>query len=90
MGTLWYISPKQLRNTSQVTDRADVFSLGALLYRLISGRPPIRAGSEYELIAHYITDQKISPLVEVRHRLRLPSLTWLCGCCRRMQASGPR
>lgn len=65
MGTLWYISPEQLRNTSQVTDRADVFSLGALLYHLISGRPPIRAGSEYELIAHYITDQKISPLVEV-------------------------
>ena len=51
MGTLWYISPEQLRNTSQVTNRADVFSLGTLLYHLICGRPPIRADSEYELIA---------------------------------------
>jgi len=64
MGTLWYISPEQLRNTSQVSDRADVFSLGALLYHLLAGRPPIRAGSEYELIAHYITHQSIEPIAQ--------------------------
>ena len=65
MGTLWYISPEQLRNTSQVDDRADVFSLGALLYHLLSSRPPIRAGNEYELIAHYITNQTIEPIAQV-------------------------
>ncbi len=65
MGTLWYISPEQLRNTSQVDDRADVFSLGALLYHLLSSRPPIHAGNEYELIAHYITNQTIEPIAQV-------------------------
>jgi len=54
MGTLWYMSPEQLKNTADVDDRADVYSLGALLYHLLTGQPPFRASSEAEQIALHL------------------------------------
>lgn len=54
MGTLWYMSPEQMKNTAEVDERADVYSLGALLYHLLSGQPPFRASSEAEQIALHL------------------------------------
>ena len=61
MGTLWYMSPEQLKNTADVDERADTYSLGAVLYHLLAGQPPFRAGSEAELIALNLT-QSPAPL----------------------------
>lgn len=45
VGTLAYMSPEQLRaNPGEVDARADVYALGVLLYRLLSGRLPIDIG----------------------------------------------
>ena len=54
MGTLWYMSPEQLKNTADVDDRADVYSLGALLFHLLTGQPPFRASTEAEQIALHL------------------------------------
>ncbi|QDT10365.1 serine/threonine protein kinase [Planctomycetes bacterium K23_9] len=40
MGTMPYMAPEQLVDSREVDARADVYSLGATLYRLIAGRPP--------------------------------------------------
>ena len=56
MGTLWYMSPEQLRDTAQVNDRTDVYALGVVLYQLLSGRVPFLADSEVELIAAHLRD----------------------------------
>jgi serine/threonine protein kinase len=40
MGTLYYASPEQLENAHLVDIRSDLYSLGAVLFEMISGRPP--------------------------------------------------
>ncbi|MBC7953417.1 MAG: serine/threonine protein kinase [Rhodospirillaceae bacterium] len=40
IGTPDYVAPEQRRDASQVDDRADVYSVGVLAYRLVSGKLP--------------------------------------------------
>jgi serine/threonine-protein kinase len=53
LGTPSYMSPEQARGRiHELDERADVFSLGAVIYRIVSGRPPYRAPSTPELLQH--------------------------------------
>ena len=40
VGTMAYMAPEQLADSRDVDSRADIYSLGATLFRLIAGRPP--------------------------------------------------
>ncbi|MSQ03334.1 MAG: serine/threonine protein kinase [Myxococcales bacterium] len=40
MGTPLYMAPEQFRDAKKVDRRADMFSLGCILYELLAGRPP--------------------------------------------------
>jgi serine/threonine protein kinase len=51
MGTPTYCPPEQIQNAGSVDEKADVYSLGCILYECASGAPPFEAVSVMEMMA---------------------------------------
>jgi WD40 repeat protein len=54
IGTAAYMSPEQVRG-HQTDHRSDIFSIGAVLYELLSGKSPFRVGSAIETMSAILT-----------------------------------
>jgi serine/threonine-protein kinase len=58
-GTLAYMAPEQARAEKFLTERADVYALGAILYELLTGHRHRKGNSPAELLAQALSDQPI-------------------------------
>jgi len=57
LGTPEYIAPEQIRNAQSADIRADIYSLGCTFYYLLTGGPPFRGDSLWDLYqAHFSMD----------------------------------
>jgi serine/threonine-protein kinase len=62
LGTPAYMSPEQARGEVSTLDRrTDVYSLGATLYHLAAGRPPVQGANALEVLSAIATDEVPSP-----------------------------
>jgi serine/threonine protein kinase len=84
VGDLRYLSPEQLSGEQPLDPRADIYSLGATLYAILTGRPPFEGGTAAEVIRRIVTG---SPEPPTKVHLAVPSQ--LEGLVLRMLAKSP-
>jgi tetratricopeptide (TPR) repeat protein/tRNA A-37 threonylcarbamoyl transferase component Bud32 len=85
MGTPSYMAPEQARgDTKSAGPPADIYSLGAMLYEMLTGRPPFKGISAIETVKQVIEEEPVSPS---RVQFRVPrDLETICMKCLQKEA----
>jgi hypothetical protein len=86
LGEVDYMSPERTHGTTEVDGRSDIYSLGAMIYRLLTGRPPFAGGSLMETIVK-IRQTETKPEKPKKYQLAIPDL--FEGIVMRMIAKQP-
>ncbi|MCG8649093.1 MAG: serine/threonine protein kinase [Pirellulales bacterium] len=61
VGTPHYMPPEQSGSSKAVGPTADVYSIGAVLYAMLTGRPPFQAASPVDVVAQVISQPPVAP-----------------------------
>lgn len=62
LGTAHYISPEQARGEKSIDGRADIYSLGAMFYHLVTGRTPFQGSTPAVIMMKHLSEQLPNPL----------------------------
>jgi serine/threonine-protein kinase len=84
LGDIRYMSPERTTGTGAIDGRSDIYSLGATLYALLTGRPPCEGVSLVEIIQKI---RNVEPARPKKFQLAVPDL--FEGVVMRMLAKSP-
>lgn len=83
-GTPMFMAPEQAQG-EKADHRADLFSLGSVLYTTVSGRPPFRAETTMAVLRR-VTEDTPRPIPEI-----IPEVpAWLCAVIEKLHAKRPQ
>jgi predicted Ser/Thr protein kinase len=86
LGTPEFMSPEQAQGQTETLGPAtDVFGLGAILYRLLTGRPPYQGADSYDVVTQ-ASQTKFTPLRQVNPRIP----AGLARICEKALAADPQ
>ena len=62
LGTPAYMSPEQASVSSdKITPATDIYALGAILYYVLTGRPPFQSANDIDTLFHVVHSDPVSP-----------------------------
>ncbi len=65
LGTPHYMSPEQATADKEISGRSDIYSLGSVLYEMLTGNPPHTGSSAQQIIMKIVTEEA-APVTKLR------------------------
>lgn len=79
LGTPHFMAPEQIRNAKHVDQRADIFSLGCILYHLVCGTRPFNQKHDVDVYGAICSATYVDPAV-IQPDLPVPIVNAIRGC----------
>ncbi len=83
-GTAYYMSPEQIRKSPDIDYRTDIYSLGAVFYEVLAGRPPVSGTTVDEILDQTLGGDLAPPSRHAKTAVP-PRLEEICMACLRLE-----